>query len=192
MEYNLLDIQEEINMIWVLLILVVLAGLYYVSTFNGFVRLQNMIEEAFSTMDVYLVKRAELIPNLVNVVKGYAKHETDTLEKVIRARNAATTHEAKLDADNQLTEALKSVFALAENYPELKANSNFLLLQQQLNDIENDIASSRKYYNGVVRQYNTKVQSFPSSLIANAKNFVKQPLFEVSDDRQRENVKVEF
>lgn len=179
-------------MLWVLLILVVLAGLYYISTFNGFIRLQNMIEEAFSTMDVYLVKRAELIPNLVNVVKGYAKHETDTLEKVIRARNAATTHEAKLDADNQLTEAIKSVFALAENYPELKANSNFLLLQQQLNDIENDIASSRKYYNGVVRQYNTKVQSFPSSLIANAKNFVKQPLFEVSDDRQRENVKVEF
>ena len=103
-----------------------------------------------------------------------------------------STHEAKLEADNQLTEALKSVFALAESYPELKANSNFLLLQQQLNDIENDIASSRKYYNGVVRQYNTKIQSFPSSLIANAKNFVKQPLFEVSDDRQRENVKVEF
>ena len=179
-------------MLWVLLILVVLAGLYYISTFNGFIRLQNMIEEAFSTMDVYLVKRAELIPNLVNVVKGYAKHETDTLEKVIRARNSATTNAAKLDADNQLTEALKSVFALAENYPELKANSNFLLLQQQLNDIENDIASSRKYYNAVVRQYNTKVQSFPSNLIANAKNFVKQPLFEVSDDRQRENVKVEF
>ena len=179
-------------MLWVLLILVVLAGLYYISTFNGFIRLQNMIEEAFSTMDVYLVKRAELIPNLVNVVKGYAKHETDTLEKVIRARNSATTNAAKLDADNQLTEALKSVFALAENYPELKANSNFLLLQQQLNDIENDIASSRKYYNAVVRQYNTKVQSFPSNMIDNAKNFVKQPLFEVSDDRQRENVKVEF
>lgn len=192
MEYNFLDIQEDINMIWVILGLAVLAAIYYVSTFNGFIRLQNMIEEAFSTMDVYLVKRAELIPNLVNVVKGYAKHESETLEKVILARNAATTNAEKMEADNQITEALKSVFALAESYPELKSNSNFLLLQQQLNDIENDIANSRKYYNGVVRQYNTKIQSFPSSLIAQAKNFVRQPLFEVSDDRQRENVKVEF
>ena len=192
MEYNFLDIQEDINMIWVILGLAVLAAIYYVTTFNGFIRLQNMIEEAFSTMDVYLVKRAELIPNLVNVVKGYAKHESETLEKVILARNAATTNAEKMEADNQITEALKSVFALAESYPELKSNSNFLLLQQQLNDIENDIANSRKYYNGVVRQYNTKLQTFPSSFIAQAKNFVRQPLFEVSDDRQRENVKVEF
>ena len=95
-------------------------------------------------------------------------------------------------ADSQLTDAIKSVFALAESYPELKSNSNFMLLQQQLTDIENDIAKSRKYYNGVVRQYNTKVQTFPSSLIATSKNFVRQPLFEVSDDRQRDNVKVEF
>lgn len=192
MEYNFLEIQEDINMIWVILGVVVLAAIYYVTTYNGFIRLQNMIEEAFSTMDVYLVKRAELIPNLVNTVKGYAKHESETLEKVILARNAATSNAEKMAADSQLTDAIKSVFALAESYPELKSNSNFMLLQQQLTDIENDIAKSRKYYNGVVRQYNTKVQTFPSSLIANSKNFVRQPLFEVSDDRQRDNVKVEF
>lgn len=192
MEYNLLEIQEDKNMIWVILGVVVLAAIYYISTYNGFIRLQNMIEEAFSTMDVYLVKRAELIPNLVNTVKGYAKHESETLEKVILARNAATSNAEKMAADSQLTEAIKSVFALAESYPELKSNSNFMLLQQQLTDIENDIAKSRKYYNGVVRQYNTKIQTFPSSLIANSRNFVRQPLFEVSDDRQRENVKVEF
>lgn len=192
MEYNFLEIQEDKNMIWVILGVVVLAAIYYISTYNGFIRLQNMIEEAFSTMDVYLVKRAELIPNLVNTVKGYAKHESETLEKVILARNAATSNAEKMAADSQLTEAIKSVFALAESYPELKSNSNFMLLQQQLTDIENDIAKSRKYYNGVVRQYNTKIQTFPSSLIANSRNFVRQPLFEVSDDRQRENVKVEF
>ena len=192
MEYNFLEIQEDINMIWVILGVVVLAAIYYVTTYNGFIRLQNMIEEAFSTMDVYLVKRAELIPNLVNTVKGYAKHESETLEKVILARNAATSNAEKMAADSQLTDAIKSVFALAESYPELKSNSNFMLLQQQITDIENDIAKSRKYYNGVVRQYNTKVQTFPSSLIANSKNFVRQPLFEVSDDRQRDNVKVEF
>ncbi len=173
-------------------ILAVLCVVYYISAYNGFIRLQNMIEEAFSTMDVYLVKRAELIPNLVNVVKGYAKHETDTLEKVIAARNAATTPAAKIEADSKMTEAIRGVFALSESYPELKADKSFTLLQQQLNDIENEIASSRKYYNGVVRQYNTKVQAFPTSIIANAKGFVRQPLFEVSDDRQRENVKVEF
>jgi len=192
MEYNFLEIQEDKNMIWVILGVVVLAAIYYISTYNGFIRLQNMIEEAFSTMDVYLVKRAELIPNLVNTVKGYAKHESETLEKVILARNAATSNAEKMAADSQLTEAIKSVFALAESYPELKSNSNFMLLQQQLTDIENDIAKSRKYYNGVVRQYNTKIQTFPSSLIAGSRNFVRQPLFEVSDDRQRENVKVEF
>lgn len=192
MEYNFLEIQEDINMIWVILGVVILAAIYYVTTYNGFIRLQNMIEEAFSTMDVYLVKRAELIPNLVNTVKGYAKHESETLEKVILARNAATSNAEKMAADNQLTDAIKSVFALAESYPELKSNSNFMLLQQQLTDIENDIAKSRKYYNGIVRQYNTKIQTFPSSFIAQGKNFVRQPLFEVSDDRQRENVKVEF
>lgn len=175
-----------------IVVLAVLAVLYFVSTNNAFVALQNKIEEAFSTMDVYLVKRAELIPNIVATVKGYAKHETETLEKVIAARNSAVTAGDKIAADTELTKAVRQVFALAESYPELKANTNFLNLQQQLSSIEEDIATSRRYYNGVVRQYNTKLQSFPSSLVASAKGLVRQPMFEVSDDSQRQNVKVEF
>ena len=175
-----------------IVVLAVLAVLYFISTNNAFVALQNKIEEAFSTMDVYLVKRAELIPNIVATVKGYAKHETETLEKVIAARNSAVTAGNKIAADTELTKAVRQVFALAESYPELKANTNFLNLQQQLSSIEEDIATSRRYYNGVVRQYNTKLQSFPSSLVASAKGLVRQPMFEVSDDSQRQNVKVEF
>ncbi|MBR2599682.1 MAG: LemA family protein [Erysipelotrichaceae bacterium] len=175
-----------------IVVLAVLAVLYFVSTNNAFVALQNKIEEAFSTMDVYLVKRAELIPNIVATVKGYAKHETETLEKVVAARNSAVTAGDKIAADTELTKAVRQVFALAESYPELKANTNFLNLQQQLSSIEEDIATSRRYYNGVVRQYNTKLQSFPSSLVASAKGLVRQPMFEVSDDSQRQNVKVEF
>lgn len=175
-----------------IVVLAVLAVLYFISTNNAFVALQNKIEEAFSTMDVYLVKRAELIPNIVATVKGYAKHETETLEKVIAARNSAVTASDKIAADTELTKAVRQIFALAESYPELKANTNFLNLQQQLSSIEEDIATSRRYYNGVVRQYNTKLQSFPSSLVASAKGLVRQPMFEVSDDSQRQNVKVEF
>lgn len=176
----------------VLIVLVVLCVLYAITTNNSFVALQNKIEEAFSTMDVYLVKRAELIPNLVATVKGYAKHEGETLEKVIAARNSAVTPGEKMAAESDITSAVRSVFALAEAYPELKANTNFLNLQQQLASIEEDIATSRRYYNGVVRQYNTKLQSFPSNLIAGMNHLEKQPLFEVSDDSQRQNVKVEF
>ncbi len=175
-----------------IVVVAVLAVLYFISTNNAFVALQNKIEEAFSTMDVYLVKRAELIPNIVATVKGYAKHETETLEKVIAARNSAVTTSDKIAADTELTKAVRQVFALAESYPELKANTNFLNLQQQLSSIEEDIATSRRYYNGVVRQYNTKLQTFPSSLVASAKGLVRQPMFEVSDDSQRQNVKVEF
>ena len=175
-----------------IVVLAVLAVLYFISTNNAFVALQNKIEEAFSTMDVYLVKRAELIPNIVATVKGYAKHETETLEKVVAARNSAVTAGDKIAADTELTKAVRQVYALAESYPELKANTNFLNLQQQLSSIEEDIATSRRYYNGVVRQYNTKLQSFPSSLVASAKGLVRQPMFEVSDDSQRQNVKVEF
>ena len=175
-----------------LVVVAILAVVYYISTFNGFIKLQNSIEEAFSTMDVFLVKRAELIPNLVATVKGYSKHEAETLEKVIKARNAAHTPADKIAAENDMTAALKNIFALAESYPELKANTNFLNLQNQLTSIEDDVASSRRYYNGVVKQYNTKLQTFPSSIIANMKNFQREPLFEVSSDSQRENVKVEF
>ena len=175
-----------------IIVIAVLAVLYFISTNNAFVALQNKIEEAFSTMDVYLVKRAELIPNIVATVKGYAKHETETLEKVVAARNSAVTASDKIAADTELTKAVRQVFALAEAYPELKANTNFLNLQDQLSKIEDDIATARRYYNGVVRQYNTKLQTFPSSLVASYNHLEKQPMFEVSDDSQRQNPKVEF
>ena len=178
-----------------LVVVAILCVLYYIRTYNGFVALQNKIEEAFSTMDVYLVKRYDLIPNLVNVVKGYTKHESETLEKIVAARQngmAAKTNAEKIAAADKLSEAVKGLSVVVEAYPELKADTNFVNLQKELSKIEEDVATSRRYYNGVVRQYNTMVQSFPSNIIANAKSFVRQPLFEVSDDAQRDSVRVEF
>lgn len=174
---------------------VVIIVLWIASAYNGLVKLRNMVEEAFSTMDVYLQKRHDLIPNIVNTVKGYAKHESETLEKVINARNQAvnaTTPEEKINAEAGLQGAMKSLFALAESYPELKANTNFLDLQSKLEKTENDIANSRKYYNGVVRQYNTKIQVVPTNIIAGLFKFTKKPLFEIDDEGHRQNVTVEF
>ncbi len=179
-------------MIWVILALAILVVLYYISTHNRFVALQNKIDEAFSTMDVYLVKRSDLIPNIVATVKGYAKHEADTLTQLVEARNHAVTNSEKIKADSDLTNAITKLFAVVEAYPDLKANESFLQLQQSLHQIEGDIANSRKYYNGVVRQYNTMIDTIPSKFIANANGFLKEALFEVSDESQRENVKVEF
>lgn len=181
-------------MIWVLIILAVIV-VYIIAEKNAFVTLGNSTDEAFSTMDVYLKKRHDLIPNLVETVKGYAKHESGTLEAVINARNKAVsagTNEEKLKAEGEVTGALKNLFALAESYPDLKANASFLQLQKQLQDMENEIADSRKYYNGCVKQFNIKVESFPSSLIANMFHYQKQPMFAVADESERENVKVQF
>ena len=175
-----------------IVVLAVLCVVYYISTYNKFVSLENKIEEAFSTMDVYLVKRAELVPNLVNTVKGYAKHESETLEKVIASRSSAKTADERIKAEEGITSAIRNLLSLTESYPELRADSSFVVLQRQLADIEGDIQNSRKYYNGTVRAYNTMLQTFPSSFVASYKGFVKQPLFEVSDDSQRQNVKVEF
>ncbi|MBR0385464.1 MAG: LemA family protein [Erysipelotrichaceae bacterium] len=178
-----------------LIVLLVVAIVYIISTHNSFVALENKIEEAISTMDVFLVKRAELIPNLVATVKGYAKHEAETLEKVIEARQKAITggdSNARVNAENAITDAVRSLFAVAESYPQLKADSSFTTLQKQLESIEDDVAASRRYYNGIVRQYNTKLQTFPSSLVANFNNLQKHEMFEAADDAQRANVKVEF
>lgn len=169
--------------------------IWVIASYNGFVKLKNSIEEAFSTMDVYLKKRYDLIPNLVETVKGYAKHESETLEKVIQARNIAVgakNVEEKLAGENMLSGTLKSLFAVAESYPDLKANTNFMDLQKQLQLLENEIASSRKYYNAVVKTYNTKREMFPSVIIAGLFKFEKKPLFEVSTEQERENVKVQF
>lgn len=144
---------------YILLGLVVVIALYAVGGYNSLVSLRNQVEEAFSTMDVYLTKRYDLIPNLVETVKGYAKHEKETLEAVISARNKAvnaTTMEGKIEAENAMSGVIGRLFALAESYPDLKANTNFLDLQNQLKSIEDDIANARKYFNGVTRQYNTK------------------------------------
>ena len=180
---------------YILFGLVVVIALYAVGGYNSLVSLRNQVEEAFSTMDVYLTKRYDLIPNLVETVKGYAKHEKETLEAVISARNKAvnaTTMEGKIEAENAMSGVIGRLFALAESYPDLKANTNFLDLQNQLKSIEDDIANARKYFNGVTRQYNTKIEVFPMNLLAGIFGFTKKPLFVVADEQQRQNVKVSF
>lgn len=172
--------------------LIVLFAVYVVATHNNFVALENKIEEAYSTMDVFLVKRFELIPNLVSTVKGFAKHEAETLENVVLARQKAVSSSEKVEAENALTEAVRNILVVAEAYPELKSNTNFINLQDQLSSIEEDVAASRRYYNGVVRQFNTKLQTFPSSLVAQFNGLKKYAMFEAASEAQRENVKVEF
>lgn len=179
-----------IALIVIAVIVVAVIGMY-----NGFIKLKNNCEEAFATMDVYLKKRYDLIPNLVETVKGYAAHEKETLTKVIEARNmaqGAATVEDKIAGENQLQGTLKSLFAIAENYPDLKANQNFLDLQNQLKKVEEDIANSRKYYNAVVKQFNVKCEAFPSNIIAGIFKFEKKAMFEVDAAEERQNVKVSF
>lgn len=177
----------------ILVILFIIA--WVAASYNNLIRLRIQAEEGFSTMDVYLKKRFDLVPNLVSTVKGYAKHEAETLEAVIAARNSAYSGGNKEEiakAEGDMTTALKSIFALAESYPDLKANTNFIDLQEQLKKIEDDIANARKYYNGTVKLYNTKRQLFPTSIIAGIFNFEPFTFYEVSNTTERENVKVEF
>ncbi len=183
-----------IKWIVILVILAVIAfiAIWFFATYNKFISVKNQCEEAFSTMDVYLKKRFDLIPNLVNTVKGYAKHEAETLENVVAKRNAAATVAEQLENENQITGALRQIFALAESYPELKANTNFLDLQNQLKAIEEDIANARKYYNGCVKLFNNLVEKIPSNIVAAICKFQKKDMFEVADAAERENVKVEF
>ncbi|MGI6664291.1 MAG: LemA family protein [Christensenellaceae bacterium] len=179
----------------VVVALVIIIALWLISSYNRFVKGRNKAEEAFSTMDVYLKKRFDLIPNVVETVKGYAGHEQETLEKVIQARqgiSSAATEEERLAQENQLTGTLRTLFAVAEAYPDLKANTNFMNLQNQLTSIENDIANARKYYNAVVRDFNTSIESFPSNLIAGMFRFKRLTPYEVSSTEERENVKVQF
>ena len=184
-----------LKIVIIVLAIVVLLVLWLVSSYNGFVRLRNKSEEAFSAMDVSLKKRYDLIPNFVETVKGYAKHEQDTLQAVINARNMAmnaNSPEQKIANDNALSGTLKSLFALTESYPDLKANQNFLSLQNQLYRIEEEIAGSRRYYNGVVNKYNTKTEMFPGNILASLFGFKRKPLYEVNSEAERENVKVSF
>ena len=172
----------------VVVLLVVIIVAWIISTYNAFIRLRNNVEEGFSTMDVYMKKRYDLIPNLVETVKGY-------LSKVIQARNMAmnsATAEEQMKNDNILTGTLKSLFAVSEAYPELQANQNFLDHQNQLKTLETEIANSRKYYNGVVKVYENKREVFPSNLIAKWFKFEEKPFYEVDNEEERKNVKVQF
>lgn len=187
--------EADIMALWIILAVAVVIVIWLISSYNGFIKLRNKTEEAFSAMDVSLKKRYDLIPNYVETVKGYAKHESVTLENVISARNAAmnaSTAEERIANDNILSGTLKSLFALSEAYPDLKANQNFLQLQDQLSRIEEEIAGSRRYYNGVVNRFNTKTEMFPGNLIAGIFGFQRKPLYEVNETEQRENVKVSF
>lgn len=188
--------EESIMLLWMIIgAVILLVVIWLISSYNGFVTLRNKTEEAFSAMDVSLKKRYDLIPNYVETVKGYARHESETLEKVISARNKAmnsSTPEEQIANDNILSGTLKSLFAVSEAYPDLKANQNFLQLQEQLQRIEEEIAGSRRYYNGVVNKFNTKTEMFPGNLIAGMFGFQRKPLYEVVDETERENVKVSF
>ena len=173
----------------VLIVLLVLLVLYAVVTFNRIVRLRNQSEEAFSDIDVQLKRRHDLIPNLVETVKGYAAHERQVFENVTAARsNATAAHgpEAQAQAENQLTGALRQLFAVAENYPDLKANQNFQQLQNQLSDIENKIAAARRFFNNAVQEYNTGIQQFPAVLLAGPLGFTQKDFFDVGVEQRKE------
>jgi LemA protein len=178
----------------IILVVVVLVGLYAVFSYNGLVSLRNRIENAWAQIDVQLKRRYDLIPNLVETVKGYASHERETLDAVIEARNAgmnATGPHDQAEAENQITGALKSLFALSEAYPDLKANQNFAQLQEELTGTEGRIAYARQFYNDTVYRYNTKIQSFPSNVLANAFRFSEREYFE-ADDESRGPTQVQF
>ncbi len=177
----------------VLAIIAVVIALYFVSTYNALVRLKNKLQEAQAGIDVHLKERYDLIPNLVETVKGYAKHESGTLEAVIKARNSAVvsgSFEEKEKADRAVTSSLRQLFALGESYPDLKANANFMNLQQQLSAVEHELLNQRKYYNAIARELNTKIELFPSSIIANMSGYTKYPYAEVEEEaKQRVEVK---
>ena len=178
----------------VLIVLIVIVGLVFMLLYNGLVGLRNKVEAAWAQIDVQLTRRSELIPNLVETVKGYAAHEKETLDAVVQARNmaqSATTPAEAAAADNVITGALKSVFALAEAYPDLKANTSFLALQEELTGTEDKIAYSRQFYNDTVKSYNTKIQTAPSNVIAGMFHFTAREYFEAAGEA-RGPVTVQF
>ena len=180
--------------IYIIIAIIVLILIYFGVVYNSFVKLSNTVKEAFSTMDVYLKKRWDLIPNIVETVKEYAKHEKSTLKEIVELRNSTydnmSTNE-KVDVNNKLSQEINKLMAIAEAYPDLRANESFKDLSQQLTKVEDDIANSRKYYNGAVRIFNNKVQMFPSNIVAGMLGFKEQKMFE-ANEIERENVKVKL
>ncbi|MCK5490971.1 MAG: LemA family protein [Candidatus Pacebacteria bacterium] len=179
----------------ILLVIVVVVAVWFIGIYNGLVKLRVRTNEAWSDIDVQLKRRYDLIPNLISTVKGYATHEKKLFENVTEARaNAmnAQNPEEKAGAENMLSDTLKSLFAVSENYPDLKANTNFLELQRELSDTENKIQASRRFYNGNVRDLNTKIQIFPDSIVAGILNIQKREFFEIDEPKEKETPKVEF
>lgn len=177
----------------ILLVIVVILGIILIGVFNKLVRLRNGAEEAFESINVFLKQRYDLIPNLINTIKGYTQYESGTLEKIVELRSKAMASGGKDGgtAENELTGALKSVFALSENYPDLKANQEFLNLQQTLNSLEESIQRARRYYNASARDLNNAVEVFPNNLFASVFGFSRMGYFEV-EDAEKQNVKVQF
>ncbi|MBU1033079.1 MAG: LemA family protein [Patescibacteria group bacterium] len=172
------------KLFWLIPIAIVIIAAWAIAVYNGLIKLRNRTDEAWSDIDVQLKRRYNLIPNIMETVKGYAKHESGTFQKVTEARTSAMqakTVKEHAQSENMLSQTLKSLFAVAEAYPELKANQNFLHLQQELSDTEDKIQASRRFYNGNVRDINTKIQSFPDNLIAGMLGFKKRDFFEINE-----------
>jgi len=183
------------SLIWIIIIIVAVIVVWLIATYNRLIQLNVRTDEAWSDIDVQLKRRYDLIPNLVETVKGYATHEKEAFENVTKARAAALGAkgvEEKAEAENQLTGALKTIFAVAEAYPDLKANQNFLELQRELTDTEDKIQASRRFYNANVRDMNIAVQTFPTNMFAQSLGFKKRDLFELGEEVAKEPVKVDF
>lgn len=178
---------------WTTIAVIAVLLLYFIAVYNGLIARRNQVREAWATVDTQLKRRYDLIPNLIETVRGAAKHESETLAAVTNARNAAmsATGPMSADAQNKLTQTLKSLFAVAENYPDLKANQNFLELQRELADTENKIQATRQFYNTVVMGLNTQIEQFPSNIIANMFNITPEKMFEI-DEAEKVAPKVQF
>jgi len=180
-------------MLWIIIWVIVVLSIYVVSQYNGIIKLRNNRENAFADIDTQLKLRFDLVPNLVNTVKWYAKHEKELLENVTKARTeflGAGSVDAKMDANNMLTNALKSMFAVSENYPDLKANQNFMQMQTELSDIENKIAASRRFFNSATKEFNNHLETFPTNIIGGMFNFSRMKSFEL-ENREEESKSVE-
>ena len=178
----------------VLVVLLLIVGIFIASNYNSLVSLRNRVQDQKSQIDIQLKRRFDLIPNLLECVKGYMKHEKGTLEDIVKARNTfekADSLEGEVQADTQLTKAVTKLFALAEDYPELKANENFNQLQEELSDTEDKVASARQFYSDSVLMYNNKIQMFPSNIVAKLFGFIEEKFFEATAE-EKENVKVKF
>lgn len=183
------------SLTWIVIIIIAVIAVVVVLMYNNLVRLRQRMKEAWSDIDVQLKRRYDLIPNLVETVKGYASHERELLERVTEARTramGASNTKEKADAENMLSGTLKTLFAVSENYPQLKANENFLELQRELSDTENKIQAARRFYNGNVMELNTKVESFPTNIVAGMFGFKQEDFFELEEEAAKEPVQVKF